>query len=140
MIVCCVNLDALQRESVAIISQIITVQNSASRVGRYKRTQCDVTLDVPYVNSCTGPKMIEIIHVVVHIDVNRKFFSRFKIIIETLADPRGVLVSVNFGFFSPSRFSYFHCNAMRKAIKAHENLHTNQQHEHTHGHLFVQIL
>ena len=44
---------------------------------------------------------------------------------------RGVLVSVNFGCFSSSRFSHFHCNAMRKAIKAHKNLHTNQQNEHT---------
>ena len=38
---------------------------------------------------------------------------------------RGVLVSVKFGCFSPSRFSHFHCNTIRKAIKAHENLHTN---------------
>ena len=37
----------------------------------------------------------------------------------------GVLVSVKFGSFSPSRFSHFHCNAMWKAIKAHKNLHTN---------------
>ena len=37
---------------------------------------------------------------------------------------RGVLVSVKFGCFSPTRFSHFHCNAMRKAIKAHKNLHT----------------
>ena len=37
----------------------------------------------------------------------------------------GVLVSVNFGCFSPSRFSHFHCNTMRKAIKARKNLHTN---------------
>ena len=44
---------------------------------------------------------------------------------------RGVLVSVKFGCFSPSRFSHFHCNTMRKAIKAHKNLHTNQQNEHT---------
>ena len=42
----------------------------------------------------------------------------------------GVLVSVNSGFFSPSRFSHFHCNAVRKAIKVAENLHTNQQNEH----------
>ena len=34
---------------------------------------------------------------------------------------RGVLVSVNSGCFSPSRFSHFHCNAMRKAIKVHKN-------------------
>ena len=47
------------------------------------------------------------------------------------AQPRGVLVSVNCDCFSPSRFSHFHCNAMRKAIKAHKNLHTNQQNEHT---------
>ena len=26
---------------------------------------------------------------------------------------------------------HFHCNAMRKAIKVHKNLHTNQQNEHT---------
>ena len=38
---------------------------------------------------------------------------------------RGVLVSVKFGCFSLSRFSHFHCNTMRKAIKAHKNLHTN---------------
>ena len=43
----------------------------------------------------------------------------------------GMLVSVNSGFFSPSRFSHFHCNAVRKAIKVAENLHTNQQNEHT---------
>ena len=43
----------------------------------------------------------------------------------------GVLVSLNFGCFSPSRFSHFHCNAMRKAIKAHKHLHTDQQKEHT---------
>ena len=42
-----------------------------------------------------------------------------------------MLVSVNFGCFSPSRFSDFHCNAMRKAIKVHKNLHTDQQNEHT---------
>ena len=30
----------------------------------------------------------------------------------------GVLVLMNFGYFSPSRFSNFYCNAMRKAIKA----------------------
>ena len=35
---------------------------------------------------------------------------------------RGVLVSVNFGGFSPTRFSHFHCNAMGKAIKAHKNM------------------
>ena len=40
-----------------------------------------------------------------------------------------MLVSVNFGCFSRSRFSHFHCNTMRKAIKAHKNLHTNQQQE-----------
>ena len=45
----------------------------------------------------------------------------------------GVLVSVNFGCFSPSRFLHFHCNAMREAIKAHKNLHKNQQNEHTLG-------
>ena len=44
---------------------------------------------------------------------------------------RGVLVLVNFGCFSLSRFSHFHCNAMRNAIKAHRNLHTNQYNEHT---------
>ena len=44
---------------------------------------------------------------------------------------RGVLVSVNFGCFSPSRFSHFHCNAMRKVITAPKKLHTNQQNEHT---------
>ena len=43
-----------------------------------------------------------------------------------------VLISVNFGCFSPSRCSHFHCNAMRKAIKAHKNLHTNQQNKHIH--------
>ena len=43
---------------------------------------------------------------------------------QTRMHSRGVLVSVKFGCFSPSRFSHFHCNAMRKAIKAHKNLHT----------------
>ena len=38
-----------------------------------------------------------------------------------------MFISVNFGCFSPSRFSHFRCNAMRKAIKAHKNLHTIQQ-------------
>ena len=38
---------------------------------------------------------------------------------------RDVLVSVNFGCLSPSMFSHFHCNAMRKTIKAHKNLLTN---------------
>ena len=33
--------------------------------------------------------------------------------------------------FSSSTFSYFHCNAMRKGIKAHKNLHTNQENEET---------
>ena len=47
--------------------------------------------------------------------------------------PRGVVVSVKFGCFSPSRFSHYHCNAMRKAIKAHINLHTSQQNENTRG-------
>ena len=42
-----------------------------------------------------------------------------------------VLVLVNFGSFSPGRFSHFHCSAMRKAIKVHKNLHTKQQNEHT---------
>ena len=37
----------------------------------------------------------------------------------------GVLVPVKFTIFSPSMFSHFHCNPMRKAIKAHKNLHTN---------------
>ena len=46
-------------------------------------------------------------------------------------DRRAVLVLVSFGWFSPSRFSHFHCNAMRKAIKEHKNLHTNQQNDHT---------
>ena len=45
--------------------------------------------------------------------------------------PRGVLVSVNFDCFAPSRFSHFHCKAVRKAIKAHKNWHTIQQNEHT---------
>ena len=45
--------------------------------------------------------------------------------------PRGVLVSVNFDCFAPSRFPHFHCNAVRKAVKAHKNLHTIQQNEHT---------
>ena len=48
----------------------------------------------------------------------------------------GVLISVNFGCFSPSRFSHFHCSALRKVIKAHKKLHTNQQNEHTPGHGF----
>ena len=46
---------------------------------------------------------------------------------------RGVLVSVNLDCFSPDRFSHFHCNATRKAIKVHKNLHTNQQNEYTPG-------
>ena len=49
---------------------------------------------------------------------------------------RAVLVSLNSGCFSPSRCSHFHCNAMRKSIKAHKNLHTNQQNEHTPAVLF----
>ena len=44
-----------------------------------------------------------------------------------------MLVLVNFGCFSPSRFSHFHCNAMRKAIKACLSWHKNQQNEHTPG-------
>ena len=44
--------------------------------------------------------------------------------------PRGVRVSVNFGYFSPIKFLLFHCNALGKTIKAHKNLHTNQQNEH----------
>ena len=44
---------------------------------------------------------------------------------------RGVLVSVNFDCFSPTRFSHFHGNAMRKTIKAHKNWHTILQNEHT---------
>ena len=43
-----------------------------------------------------------------------------------------------FGCFAPSRFSHFHCNAMRKAIKAHRNFHTNQQNEYTPGGVSVQ--
>ena len=35
-----------------------------------------------------------------------------------LQEYQAVLVSVNFGCFSLSRFSHFHCNAMRKAIEA----------------------
>ena len=46
---------------------------------------------------------------------------------------KGVLVLAIFGSFSPSRFSHSYCNAMTKAIKVHENLHTNQQNEHTPG-------
>ena len=48
----------------------------------------------------------------------------------------GVLVSVNYRCFSPSRFSHFHCNTMRKAIKGHKNLYTNYQNEHTPDDLF----
>ena len=33
--------------------------------------------------------------------------------------------------FHRAGFSHFHCNTMRKAIKGHKNLHTNQQNEHT---------
>ena len=40
---------------------------------------------------------------------------------------------VNFGCFTARKFSHFHCNAMRKVIKAHKNLHTNQQNEHIQG-------
>ena len=35
--------------------------------------------------------------------------------------PRGVLDSVNFGPFAPSKCQRFHCNAMRKAIKQNEH-------------------
>ena len=44
---------------------------------------------------------------------------------------RGAPVPVNFGCFLLSRFSHFYCNAMRKTIKVHKNLCTNQQTEHT---------
>ena len=44
---------------------------------------------------------------------------------QSIVQHGGVLVSVKFDCFSPSRFSHFHCNATRKAIKAHKNLHTN---------------
>ena len=52
---------------------------------------------------------------------------------------RGVLVSMKFCCFLPSRFSHFHCNAMRKAIKAHKNFHTNQKNEHTPGQHLPQL-
>ena len=42
----------------------------------------------------------------------------------------GVLYSVNFGCFVPSRSECFQCNATRKAIKVCMNLHTIQQIEH----------
>ena len=41
--------------------------------------------------------------------------------------PMAVLNSVNFGCFVPSRSHCFHCNAMRKVIKACTNLHAIQQ-------------
>ena len=44
---------------------------------------------------------------------------------------RAMLDSVNFGCFDRSRCQCFHCNAMRKAIKAHKNWLTIQQNEHT---------
>ena len=44
-----------------------------------------------------------------------------------------MLVSVNFGCFAPSRCECYHCNAMRKAIKARMNWHKIQQNEHTPG-------
>ena len=56
--------------------------------------------------------------------------------VHAISEVRGVLVSVNYGCFSPSRFSHFHCYVVRKAIKAPENLYTNQQSKHTPaGHL-----
>ena len=45
--------------------------------------------------------------------------------VQSIVQHGGVLVWVNFGCLSPSRFSHFPCNATRKAIKAHKNLHTN---------------
>ena len=48
----------------------------------------------------------------------------------------GVLDLVNFGCFVPSRSQCFHCNAMRKAIKACMNLHAIQQIEDTPGGMF----
>ena len=41
-----------------------------------------------------------------------------------------MLVSVNFGFFLPSRCERFHCNAMRKVIRVRKNWHTIQKNEH----------
>ena len=38
-----------------------------------------------------------------------------------------ILASVNFGCFFTEQVSHFHCNAMRKAIKVHTNLHTNSE-------------
>ena len=45
--------------------------------------------------------------------------------------PRGVLVSVNFGCFAPSRGEHYHCNNMGKAIKACMNWNKIQQIEYT---------
>ena len=45
--------------------------------------------------------------------------------------PMGVLNSVNFGYFAPSTCQCFHCNAIRKTIKARMNWHKIQQNEHT---------
>ena len=52
---------------------------------------------------------------------------------EKLKQSWTVLILVNFGGFSPSGFLYFLCNAMRKSMKLHKNLHANQQNEHTPG-------
>ena len=38
---------------------------------------------------------------------------------------------VNFGCFSPSKFPRFHCNALGNATKAHKNWNTIQENEHT---------
>ena len=46
---------------------------------------------------------------------------------------RGVCSFQWIWLFFTSRFSHFHCNAMRKAIKTHKNLHTKQQNEHAPG-------
>ena len=37
------------------------------------------------------------------------------------------MLSVNLDFFSPSRFSQFHFNSMRKGMKARNNLNTKQE-------------
>ena len=53
---------------------------------------------------------------------------------EFLTESEVLIGNVRFGefwLFLPSRFSQFHCNGMRKAIKVHKILHINQQNEHT---------
>ena len=41
----------------------------------------------------------------------------------SLSGFRGVLVSMNFGYFGTSRFARFHCNSMGIEITTYMNLH-----------------